>query len=539
MSFSQEPACGNAVCESGTGEDYGTCNADCETPKIVEVTILSPTPNQSFVRGDKVIVQAKFNADSVRDSIAHQATALGKFGMIDLFDDGRHDDAADGDHIYGNSFLIGDEYQQQTYKIAVTGTVAQTTNSASVEYNVTPFLAISFSTDKTNYVQGEEISLQGIVSKKDRGLQSDINLEILFGTDVLFKDTLSTDALGRFDLNYQITTLSPDGEWTIKLRVRDQNGNYGFYEKKIMIAKPQAFSSLKINYLTQDTEVHKTGEQLIFEVEVVDAFNQKVEGAIVTIIPPLSHQKEQTLQQTPTKTYAGLYKIPYDLTVGQQPFELRAVKTSGNTTLSGSHPFILHIEKSLLTVFIIEPTKTQFQIGEQVPLKVKIAYADNQPLQNAILRTEINQKPVDLKPTEAGVYEGTYTVTEDDPNKIELSILAKDQFQNIGETKIELYVRGKTWDYFLVKNQAILLVLAVVAVVGGFFAVQHLRKTKDTKKLFAQKMHFENLREDLQKRYYVEKMISRETYDKDRIQIETKLEKINSELEKQKGTETP
>ncbi len=528
----QTSGCGNAICEPELGEDYGTCKIDCKTPKRLEVLIVQPVSNTEYSRGDKVIVQAKINADSLQNAVAHQMIVTTKTGILDLFDDGKHDDGRSGDRLYGTSFFIGSEYQQQTYRLPISATVEQTTNTAVVEYQVTPFLAVNFGTDKPQYTLGDQIQVQGLVTKRQKPQQTDVNIEIIFDEETLFSDAIPTDDLGRFDLNYQTTTIHPEGIWTLKIRVRDENQNQGFYEKKIGVFKNNPESALKINYLTQTNESHKTGEQLIIEVEVLDGHNEKVEGALVTIVPPLATQKEQVLQPTSNNTYATLYKIPYDLNIGQQRFELRATKQFSDSHQSTTLPVIYKIEKSPLLVILIEPYKTQYQAGETIPIKAKITYPDNQPLSRAIVSALINGQSIDLSANDQGIYTGQFFVGSDQNETISLSLVAKDQFENSGETRLNLFVKGKALSFILSENAAIVGLFTILIVVGGTILIRHIRQSKSLQRREQQKSVLEKAREELQKRYYVSKLITRETYDKERVQLEARLEKNQNEIQK-------
>ncbi|MDO8624480.1 MAG: hypothetical protein Q7R47_00200, partial [Candidatus Diapherotrites archaeon] len=224
--------CGNSVCDSAKGEDYGTCKTDCTTPKTIEVFIVSPENGAQFVRGDQVTVQARVNADSSKNAQVHQMIAVGKFGLLDMLDDGRHNDEKAGDHLYGNTFGVTEDYQQQQYHLAVQATVVQTTNSASIDYSVSPYLAASIGSTQERFALGDEIVLSGLITKKEKGFETDANLGISFENEKILHAVVTTDAQGRFDYNYQTSTIQPEGEWKITLTVRDENTNFGYYEKK-------------------------------------------------------------------------------------------------------------------------------------------------------------------------------------------------------------------------------------------------------------------------------------------------------------------
>jgi hypothetical protein len=529
--------CGNSTCDSTQGEDFGTCQKDCTTPKTVDVFILSPQDGDQFARGDTVVIQARVNADSVQNAQANRIYAIGKTGNIDLFDDGRHNDEKAGDHVYGNAFVVTDEYQQQRYRLPVTATVEQTTNTAEVSYSVTPYLAASVGTDRDTYALGDEITITGLVTRKGVGVALDANLMIAIGDESLLRVVVTTDGQGRFSYTYQTATIQPEGTWKFELSARDESGNFGHYEKTVQVRLADALSTLSIAYLTETTETHKSGEHVIIEAEVRDAFGAPVTDATVTLQTPYAGTAEIPFEPTRNKTYSLLYKIPHDSPVGQQRFEIHATRMQDNVPQTAVYPFVLRVEQSPLSVFLVEPLSTQFAIGDTIPIKAKISYPDNQPVQNAFVEASVNDQRVELVAAEPGVYQGQYTVREEDPQSSVLSIRVRDPFDNSGTTRTEFYIKGENPLHALSRNALPLLVAAIVVAVGGVTAIRTIRHRKSTAHRLAQKKSLERFREDLQKRYYMDKVITRETYDRERIALETKIEKVDKELAKLASTE--
>ncbi|GEM_PF-3998911 len=523
--------CGNNVCEAPIGEDFGTCQIDCQTPKEVTVSIRSPVPGSIFARGESVVVQATVRADSVLLATPGQIFVVGKFGSLDLFDDGAHDDEAAGDKIYGNRFEVTEEYLQQAYTLAVTATVSQTTNTSAVPFEVQPFLAINFSTDKEAYALGEEMVVSGIVSRRQTGVAMDLNIELVAEDAVLYSKVVQSSSDGRFEFSYQSTTLDPAGEWLVKLSARDESGNSGFYQKKIVTALSSPFSSLTIRYLSQSNDTVKTGEFLIVEAEVLDAGNNRVSGAEVLLVPPGSRDAVM-VPETPAHTYSVLYKVPFDLELGQQQFELRAKKNLDASVETASLLFVLRIARSPLLLVLFEPVQSQFEVGDLLPIAVRVAYSDNRPLEGGFVSARVNGEEVALSPVDRGLFAGDYFVREKDLGKVVLELNARDAFGNAGESSLEVFVHGYSWSFLIAQNALLAGIAFVVILGGGIWLARRLRLGKAKKSLVSQEAVLRGMLQDLQKRYYQDKVISRENYDAERVDLESQLEKVKAQLEK-------
>ncbi|MFH1239703.1 MAG: hypothetical protein V1672_00635 [Candidatus Diapherotrites archaeon] len=229
--------CGNSLCEENKNENFTTCRTDCPNPAIISFNFYSPEDSARFPRGEILIVKVEITADSsvLSASDVDWVRATGFFGTENLYDDGLHNDSAEGDSIYGNSFFIGTGIKAEEHTFTVEAKVAVTQQGANTKIIVDPVLNLEVLTDKDSYALGETIEISGTVKRSSTPTEAPVILSILSENIELSNLTGKSNEEGFYILNYQTDNSSPEGEWILNFETTDEYNNKGTASKTINV----------------------------------------------------------------------------------------------------------------------------------------------------------------------------------------------------------------------------------------------------------------------------------------------------------------
>ncbi|MBU0635845.1 hypothetical protein KKE06_02355, partial [Candidatus Micrarchaeota archaeon] len=521
--------CGGGTCDAETGEDYWTCRTDCSGPAVMVITLLSPMPEQEFGGGDTVLIQATVDADSQNQVAVKDFMIEGKFGLIELFDDGKHNDEMAGDRVYGNSFMVEDENTTIFQPLTLSATLGERTVVVQEGYQVVPVLALNIGSNKNTYSLGDLIQLNGLIKRQGVPLEQEIHLVLSGGGTILLEEFLTSDSQGAFSISYPTTTVDPEGEWTVFAEAMDEAGNYGFFEKTIRVFESQAFVELQIELLTGIDTFFERGETKKLLVRLLDQYGELVENARVEWVSPLGETFVFTAEKG---QYALSYLFPHDLEAGVQLFQIRAQKETEYSTQQGLEEIELQISETPLIITVLEPVDFSVQVGEAIDFTIQVSYSSGALVEQASFSGSINGKPVFFSALEKGVYVASYAVQPEDQGRPSFSLIVTDEFQNQGIVELDFAVSGVSPLHFVRENAwllAIVVGISEIMFLGGYHA-NFFRRKKDV--LVKRKQVLESKIAENQKQYYKLNIITRATYTKLHSQYSLELERIAKELEK-------
>jgi len=528
--------CGGGTCDASVGEDYWTCRTDCSSPRTVKINLLRPTREKEFLGGDTVQLQVTVDADSRNQVLVDRLTADGSFGILELFDDGEHDDNETGDGLYGNSFVVKDENTTSFKAMRLTARINQKTQRLKAGYQVIPVLSLNVASNKKNFSQGDRIELKGLLKRKKEPLQGTVHIILSSAGQTILDQNVNSDEKGAFSLAYQTTLIDPAGNWRVFAETRDNAGNYGFIRRDINVFEPMPFVQLKIDFLTDTENFFVRGQTQPFMLRVLDSYNELVTDANVEWITPLNELFR--FAETPEHRYSLAYPIPISLPKGKQAFEIRAFHPTAYSTMQGNRTIMLNISEAPLSINVLEPTILAAQVGESIPFKIRVSYPNGEPIEQATLNAMVNGHAVVLQAIEKGVFAGEYVVQPTDQGRPVFSLEVSDSFENTGSEQLEFVVSGVSLLQFVREHKWELAILVGILTVA-LLTIYHLNfGQRIQQKQDARIQKIEAQIAQNQRNYFRDTTISRETFEKLQTQYTQELARIRGE-EKKKEKKAP
>ena len=526
--------CGNNDCESVYGEDYGNCKTDCATPKDITYTFYSPEENQVFAINDKVTIRVLIKGDSsatTGDEVTwvKLSSSPKTFNETVLYDDGEHEDGAENDGVFANSFWIGKDITAGTKTILIDTRIATTDKQATRKIIVDPTLSLSASTNKTNYQQGDKIRFEGIIARSGNNIATTVNAEILFDGEVIYDWNGTSDSEGKYFGEYQTTTISPTGEWTININAEDFYGNAGTFTKNINIFESKPFSALTVLFNTRFELPPKKGGRVKLEINVLDEYNEFVSGAEVELI---TAGNETIVLQENNGNYSTNYTIPKNSLSSTQDFLVKAVKRSANSLQRGEGNFSFDIAALEITIDLIEPTIFDYSAGEEINIKANISYPSGEPITQPVILATLGDRQITLIAIEEGVYTASYFISPSDEGINVLSLVVNDAFANSGTSNYNVVISGVSPMYWLRSYPATIGLAAGIIALFIAIIITSLSRKGNLKYLTRKKDELTKSKEDIQDRYYKQNTLKREDYNQYRAKYDSEIKATEKEIDR-------
>ncbi|HZX20239.1 MAG TPA: hypothetical protein VFF13_04445, partial [archaeon] len=510
--------CGNSRCESG--ENYFTCEADC---KPREILIESSFPDTFYVRGENVQVKATVVVDG-QEVTGAQVRAQGFFGSIALFNDGRHDEGTRNDNVYANYFIINRDVDKQLYPIIITAELGGVIGKKSIFINVVPKLSFSVQFDKEFYILGDNLKMEGTLGRKTIPVNLPIDLNFEFEERLLADENLFSEN-GKFSANYRTTLIDNDGNYIVTMTSFDENGNIGILEKNISVLSSEATNFLIVGIgITDSNAGFKKGSIVTITSSVKDVANNPIENAIVTGTTASGLRFD--LVEVSTGFYEGNFLIENRTKNGELGIQINAAKQSKQGSASSS----INVVESNINLEIIEPKTTNFLAGEEIIVRVKAGYEDGSPVVTEKILANVNNKTIELKGIDKGIYEGTYIVDINDQGSVSVKIGLDDGYDNQAEQTIVVEVTGISYLYYL-RTSGISIVLFVVAgIITLFFGLRIVKKITGIDSLKKREKRLIETIKGIQTQYFVEGSTDKKTYDKYMEKYESELDDVRASI---------
>ncbi len=179
---------------------------------------------------------------------------------------------------------------------------------------------------------------------------------------------------------------------------------------------------------------------------------------------------------------------------------------------------------------MIEPRVEEFEVGKQVPIKLKLSYLDGSVVKNAAVTVTANYQLLALREEGLGVYSSKFIPEISEDSLVEIRVEAKDGSGNTGQKRLNLKPTGY-WMH-IVKENAVFYAFPLVFIsyimfltvkeIGFFLRRMGLRKRKQ--QLLLQK-------KKLQEDFYAKNILSKQTYDLRNAELNTELNEVRGKLD--------
>lgn len=512
--------CGNGICEKT--EAYASCPDDC-FPRSVAVDMID-FQDKNFLRGEQMVIRAKVLADLYPAKGADvKAKSPNFLGVVNLFDDGDHNDLLADDGVYGNSTVIPPNAAAGTYNVEVEAFVRTVRGETEFTARLVPYLDLAASLDAAVYALGDTIQVKGSLARLGQPLLVPVTLEIVHEGNPVFSTTLNPDDEGNFSFERRTSLIDPVGEWLVSLKASDTSNNQGLVEKRVQVLEELGVGFLKAEFIEPTARAYDRGNEVNFIVRVVDHHNDVVEKAEVMVLLP-GNKAVKALELSPGN-YGVKYLLPLDFPVGEQVFTARAVKDVNAVQFSGSSTKNLVVNRLPITVEIVSPSKAIYDLGERIEFTVKAYYSFQKPVEKATVLLDFGSRVVSAKLEADGAYHYATVVTKKGEKGLEAKITVTDAYGNMGSGEVALKIRPSYSPLYLVAKNPLqfgglgLMVLVLVAFAAYWsMNLAGIRLEEKKKKSLLES------KKKVQEQYFNERLIGNREY----LQL---TEKLNAELD--------
>lgn len=515
--------CPNEICEAG--EDYGNCPGDC-VPKELSIEVLSPTSEQSFMRGESVLLKFKILADD-RPIASADTNVIGVFGIIDLKNDGEHGDGLLGDSVYGNYAVVGEDVDEGTYDLVVSSSFLGLSKIETFEVEIVPRLDMSVEVDQS-VVLGETVHISGVVKKKGEYVSIPLEVSITQNDEEIFKEDVESNEAGEFEVEYHTATINPDGVWQVRVYGEDATGNYALFEDMILVAEAKSVQPLDVEFLSRINPNYTRGENLLVVAKVIEGGENISRANCMLHLPNGDKVDLKELQQG---QYSAMYEIPLDAELEKQNFFISASYVDGNVLHKGEKVFVTNILPAELTINVIKPEQMSFMVGEKIEFITEVTYPNESLVPNADVKILVFDEEIALEQIKKGLYVTEYVTKDSKMGETDVYFGATDEYGNEGFKAVRVDISGKSGTYY-VKQYGTLGIIAVVVIgaVGAIVGVARWRKAK-LKHLQEKEEGIKEKIMDLQNRYFSEKSVGVKAYKELLGKYENELAVVQQSIE--------
>ncbi len=513
--------CGNGICESN--EAYASCPDDC-FPRSVSVDLVDNIPDKNFLRGEEMIVRVKVLADLTPAANADvKAKSPNFLGSVQLYDDGDHNDLGAKDGVYGSAVTIAPNVAEGDYRVEVEAFVRTVRGQTDFDVRVRPRLDLKADTDADVYALGDIIKVSGSLKRLGAPFAAPVTVEFVKDGAAFFSTVVNPDDEGGFSFERRTSLLDAPGTWLVRLKAGDIANNVGLAEKTIKVMQERGAGFLKTEFVEPDARSYDRTTEVPFVVNVSDPHGDPVEGAKVQVLLP--NRQTVDVEELSPGTYAAKYLLPVDFPVGQESFEVRALKDINSVQYSGSASKDLVINRVPLTVDVKSPAKGTYNLGEPIEFRVRAFYAFNKPVDKSTILLDFGNHITGAKLGPDGYYHYSMTVTNKAVKVVEAKVKVTDPYGNVGASDIVLQIlpeyslaytlSQKPLQYGAMAGAALLALVFVGYL--GWGSVKLRTEEKRRKALTESK-------KKIQEQYFNERLIDNHEY----LQL---TEKLNAELD--------
>ena len=517
---------GNFICE--TNEDYGNAPSDCD-PTEMTIEVLKPEAGNTFLRGDSVLIKTKVTSHG-RTGAGSDLNIYGFYGFTTLLNDGKHDDELLSDMFFGNSFLVSSEDLEGINLIKVKGKFKTAFQDVNIPYEVKPILESPLKVS-TEIILGGILDIEGQIQRHGVPLGSlDTNIEIYSGETLLHSESQTTSETGNLKVQYHSSLIEPAGNWTVKVKGKDELNNYIEFSQDVTVLAPGTKAFLEISILSKIEPDYKRLGFLDLIVSLKDSKGTAVEGADVSVVMPEGEEVE--FVETNSGQYSLSFSLPKSIPLDEQTLLIKATKNNEGIVYEGTSELKIVITSSDISVDLLSPSRKSFSLGEQMLLKVALSYSDGSSADNADVKVLIAGKVIELNQAEPGIYQTEIVLANDFQGLQEIELQSIDAFGNEGYFTTKVEISGESIFYLIQNNLLTIIVLLVVVVVGVFFLTSNARKMLNTSQLQAKKAETLELISLIQDKYFNKGHITKEEYKKALDEYESTLKDVDEKLSK-------
>ncbi len=317
---------------------------------------------------------------------------------------------------------------------------------------------------------------------------------------------------GAYSTSYQISYGNPAGTWSIAATAVDNSGNSGENSKNVTVTTPG-----NVVYLIQlspvENSTKRRGDNVLISAKVTSdgtPNGTNVDDATVSSNTPTG--ENIALTKIAPGTYSATYTVKWNDPTENWSISVEATKAAENKAWGAW--LNVKIAAAALGVSLQSPTKSKFEVGESVEVKVAVTYPSGENVENATVSANTPRGgTLPLAPHGSGVYSATYATTSEDVGTWSMTVGATDNYGNSGEGRGRVDITLPEVPSFFAKYWwAILAVLLGIGTAAAYVGRQKLLVGK-LEAIKRENEGIPRLKKDAGMKYLKDGSISRDAYN--------------------------
>ncbi len=377
-------------------------------------------------------------------------------------------------------------------------------------------LAVDFKVNKETFLKGESLEVSG-------GAAGTVTISAVSGDRQVFerKLPLEPDA-NSFSFSRQISMLDPKGSWMLSVSDANSAG-----KKEIIVNPTRESEFLVITFLSPSAGVYTRTSTVSLAVRLTDAGEAVTDGLVDAWDAAGAKIR---LNNNGDGTYGTAYKIPPEAKKGVWTIKATAIRESRPEEIGGENSADVEIDSTPITIDVLEPKATEFQVGKTVPIKLKLSYPDGSVVKDASVAVTANYQLISLKEEGLGIYSARLIPDVSEEQLVEIRAEAKDKFENAGQKRFDLKPTGY-WIH-TVKENAVFYVFPLVFVLYILFlTVKEIRFFVGRTRLRRRKQQLLLQKKKLQEDFYAKNLLAKPTYDVRNAELNNELNEVRGKLD--------
>jgi hypothetical protein len=388
-------------------------------------------------------------------------------------------------------------------------------DASTTDQPIPNFLTLEVKED--SFEKGDRIVIRG---------KANVEVEVTAYNEerIVFSEKVPVEGSG-FYLEYETSFTDPTGEW----RIVAEDG-LNSKEELVTVSETRESSFLSLVFLSPAPTTFRRTETIEVSVKVSDAGSPLSEAQVYFWG---ADGDKISLSHTGEGIYSKTYRIPEDGISG--PWNLTAVASHRKIgeTIGGEGKIALYVEKSPLTIVLVDPVNLEFYFDKPVEIKVNVLYYDESTMSDGNVLVGLSQVndygSFPMKLSKDGLFTVSVPLMLFENQILSVHFEASDIYGNSSDQIIGFEPR----DYLIYLIKANILIIGVVIIVlaGSAFLVFTKTKTHlDKKTLFAEEKRLYALKKKNQKNYLVERSITRVDFDKRDAELDVQIRDVKNSM---------
>jgi hypothetical protein len=373
--------------------------------------------------------------------------------------------------------------------------------------------AFSLETNQSVFLKGETIVASGACTET-------VSIEGTQQEKRVFSAVAGCEN-GSYSIQQPVSFLFPSGELFVSATERAVSET-----KKIEVKPTRESAFLAVSIESPGETTLPRAAKTTIRVSVLDA-GKPVENAVVQSWG--INGEQIVLSPVVPGIYAADTMVPFDAELKNWNLFITTEAGAGNETYGGEQSVSIPVVPASISLELISPSGQNLSALQENLFRVKATYPDGSPLNNPVVLLQRNDQTIVLEEKQPGFFETKQVFSGQEIGLQKMVLIAGDSAGNKTSQSISFFVTSDFQSQFVSILPYLLSIVVLVALVA-LVLVPVIRKQKGEKGMVRRKHEIEQELSVLQKQYFDENSLSKDSYRQKSVSLEQELEEINKKL---------